>query len=282
MKNSKHLFINLIALLLCATLFAQKTPSAPNSTIKSNSTSYKTTNATVNETLNYVNDLLDRYNEYNSSFKVNLDRKEISFIDKFSILTAKWSEIEFYNSSNNIGFGCKDESKCLENEDFETGEYLTPKQTYSLSIKQDGEKMIYQSNVIIEKLNDMLKDLTDGSSRVSNGVNNSSINKNLKIINDAFQKYNTYDASFSVRGSKIYLDNSVSNFSADLKDVIFYVHYENKWMVLKCIDEGCFEGTSFEDEYSMSLKTSSGDICPIIDEVLEAFNSIRSDVLKNK
>ena len=53
-------------------------------------------------------------------------------------------------------------------------------------------------------------------------------------------------------------------------------------MVLKCIEDGCFDGTSFEDEYSMSLKTNNEEICPNIDEVLGAFNSIRSDVLRKQ
>ena len=278
MKTSKNLFINLFALLFCVTLFAQKTPKSPNSALKPGSTNYMTTNENVNETLSYVNDLLDSYNIYNSSFKVDLLKKEISFTDKFSILTAKWSDLEFYNTSNNIEFRCKDDSKCLENIDFASGDVLTSKSSYSLSIKKDEEKMIYQTNVVIEKLNDMMDDLTGGGA----SSNSSVVNRNLKIINDAFKKYNTYDATFTIKGNKIYLDNSVSNFSADLNNVIFYVHYENKWMVLKCIKDGCFEGTSFEDEYSMSLKTSSGDICPNIDEVLEAFNSIRSDVLRKQ
>jgi hypothetical protein len=164
----------------------------------------------------------------------------------------------------------------MDDRDFDTGALQSPRSTYSLSIKEDDEKMIYQTNVIVGKLNDMLDSLNSGGT-----VSNSSVvERNLKIINDAFDKYNDYDAKISVRGGRIYLDNSVSNFSADLNDVIFYVHYKNKWMVLKCINDGCFDGTSVEDEYSMRLKTSNGDICPNIDEVLEAFNNIRSDVLR--
>jgi hypothetical protein len=264
--------------MLCVSLFAQKKPNRPNSTIKPNTSNYKTSNKVVNETLIYINDILSKYNIYNSSFKVDMSKKEISFIDKFSILTAKWSEIEFYNTNNNIGFGCKDKSDCLTDRDFDTGALQSPRSTYSLSIKEDDEKMIYQTNVIVGKLNNMLDNLTSGGA-----VSNSSVvDRNLKIINDAFKKYNTYDAKFSVRGGRIHLDNSVSNFSADMNDVIFYVNYENKWMVLKCIKDGCFDGTSFEDEYSMSLKTSSGAICPNIDEVLEAFNNIRRDVLRRQ
>ena len=279
MKSINRLFINVFMFMLCVTLFAQKTPTRPNSTSNPNTTSHTTSNKVVNETMDYVNDILARYNIYNSSFKVDMSKKEISFIDKFSILTAKWSEIDFYNTNNNIGFGCKDGSDCMEDRDFDTGELQSPRATYSLSIKEDGEKMIYQTNVIVGKLNDMLESLTGGR---ETGSNSSVVRRNLKIINDAFDKYNSYDAKFSVRGGRIYLDNSVSNFSADLNDVIFYVHYENKWMVLKCINDGCFDGTSFEDEYSMSLKTSSGAICPNIDEVLEAFNKIRSDVLRKQ
>jgi len=279
MKPLNRLFINALMLMLCVSLFAQKTPSRPNSTSNPNTTSNTTSNKDVKETLSYVNDMLDRYNVYNSSFKVDMSKKEISFMDKFSILTAKWSDIDFYNSSNNIGFGCKDGSDCLEDRDFDTGSLQSPRSTYSLSIKEDGEKMIYQTNVIIGKLNDMLESLIGGGASIGSSSNSRVVERNLKIINDAFNKYNTYDAKFSVRGGKIYLDNSVSNFSADLNDVIFYINYENKWMVLKCIKDGCFDGTSFEDEYSMSLKTSSGAICPNIDEVLEAFNKIRSDVL---
>ncbi len=275
MKPLNRLFLNALILMLSVSLFAQKTPSRPNSTSNPNTTSYNTSNKEVNETLSYVNDMLARYNIYNSSFKVDMSKKEISFMDKFSILTAKWADIDFYNSNNNIGFGCKDGSDCMEDRDFDTGSLQSPRSSYSLSIKEDDEKMIYQTNVIVGKLNDMLESLTVGGA-----VSNSSVvERNLKIINDAFDKYNTYDAKFSVRNGRIYLDNSVSNFSADINDVIFYVHYENKWMVLKCIKDGCFDGTSFEDEYSMSLKTSSGAICPNIDEVLEAFNKIRSDVL---
>lgn len=280
MKTKSHYILKGFVFLFCVTLCAQRPPKTPkqaNTTPKAinyNSPS----NSEINETLKYVNNLLRNYNDYSSSFEVNLSKGEVSFIDEFSILTAKYYELEYYNSSNNIGFRCKDGSDCLKQKDFVTKNTLDPKSSYSLSIKSDGEKMIYETNVMIGRLNNMLDEMGSSSSNYGSG-NSATLNRHLKTINDAFQKYNSYNSVFSVSGNRLYLDNSVSNFSAELSGLTFYIHYKNKWMVLKCIEDGCFDGTSFTDEYSMALKTSSGEISPVMEDVLDAFNNIRREVL---
>ncbi len=109
--------------------------------------------------------------------------------------------------------------------------------------------------------------------------NSAEVERNLDIINGAFDTYNTYGTKFSVKGNRIHWKSTVTEASADLNDLIFYVHYDNKWIVLKCLKDGCFEGTTFKDEYSMSLKTTSGNISPVMDDVLHAFNTIRKEVL---
>lgn len=109
--------------------------------------------------------------------------------------------------------------------------------------------------------------------------NSTAVTKNLAVINNAFANYNTYGTVFSVQGKTLRWDSTVANVSMDIEDVTFYVNYSNKWIVIKCIQEGCFNGTSFKDEYSMSLKTSSGAISPEMHSVLNAFNDLRREIL---
>lgn len=111
--------------------------------------------------------------------------------------------------------------------------------------------------------------------------NSAVIRSNLDIINDAFSVYNAYETTFSVVGNTLEWHSSVADISGDIEGIIFYVNYDNKWIVVKCLEGECLTGTSYNEEYSMSLKTSSGSISPEMERVLNAFNAIRADVLRN-
>jgi mRNA-degrading endonuclease HigB of HigAB toxin-antitoxin module len=111
------------------------------------------------------------------------------------------------------------------------------------------------------------------------GANMAVINDNLRVINNAFSKYNSYETIFTVEGDILRWKSTVADITGNISDLIFYVNYTNNWIVVKCLEGECLTGTSFNEEYSMSLKTESGDISPDMSKVLNALNNIRAEVL---
>jgi len=107
------------------------------------------------------------------------------------------------------------------------------------------------------------------------------INDNLRVINSAFSKYNSYNTVFSVEGNTLRWKSTVADITGDISDLIFYVNYTNNWIVIKCLEGECLTGTTFNKEYSMSLKTQSEEISPEMSNVLNALNNIRAEVLSN-
>ena len=122
---------------------------------------------------------------------------------------------------------------------------------------------------------------TPNTSSTSNYGDARVINRNLEIINNAYRDYNTYNTVFSVQGKTLHWKSSVTEASVPFENLTFYIHYKNGWMVLKCIEENCFQGTSSTKQYSMSLKDGNGNLAPVAEIVLQAFNTIRGEVLKN-
>ena len=113
------------------------------------------------------------------------------------------------------------------------------------------------------------------------GVNMAVINENLRVINNAFSNYNSYNTVFSVEGTTLRWKSTVADITGDISDLIFYVNYTNSWIVIKCLEGECLTGTSFNKEYSMSLKTETDKISPEMSNVLHALNNIRAEVLGN-
>ncbi len=72
----------------------------------------------------------------------------------------------------------------------------------------------------------------------------------------------------------------MANISANLNQLTFYIDYENEWMVMRCTSGECLDGSSSKESYSMGLSNDDG-IAPVIEEVLQAFNDLRREVLTN-
>jgi len=274
MRNCRGSFLSGIFLLFFTITYGQQ-PTVPQAPGMGN----KVSNLSVKETLTYVNNLLSTYNPFNSSIEVNMLTREISFIDKFSILTGKFSEVGFKKDSENIAFFCKQGNNCLRQTDVVTSELEPSRVMYTFGIKKNSVA-VSETDDAIRKLNDMLMQLIEGNNSVlDEPVNSAVVTSHLKVINNAFSTYNSYGSVFNVIGKTLYWKSSVADISVDLENVAFYVNYENNWIVLLCIEQGCFVGTSFKDQYSMSLETSSGQISPDMEKVLGSFNAIRKNVL---
>ena len=78
----------------------------------------------------------------------------------------------------------------------------------------------------------------------------------------------------------LHWDSSVANVKANLNDLTFYINYDSKWIVMKCIHDDCLVGSSSRDDYSMGLSSGSA-IAPNIEKVLQAFNDLRREILTN-
>jgi|GEM_PF-1306287 len=284
MRTLKIFFSLAIGLFLMGgTAFAQQ-PGVPNSPNRGTSTISKPgSNASVGDVLRYANSLFDRYNNYNSLLNVDMLNNEVVFTNDFSELRAYFGAMEFRRDGENMGLFCKSGDLCISDRDVETREIEDPRSQYTFGIKQDGVAVPEMDGLIVQ-LNNMLADLTaqsGGSYTPSAPAVSAVVKRNLQVINDAFSRYNGYETVFSVQGKKLKWESTVATVSADIAELTFYINYNNKWMVMKCVDGDCLEGSSSTNDYSMGLKTSGGSIAPNILEVLEAFNNIRHDVLVN-
>lgn len=275
MKTLKIIFSLAVGLLLTSGMaFAQQpgVPKSPN----------QNSGASVGEVLRYANSLFDRYNKYNSKINVDMLSNEVVFTNDFSELRAYFGAIEFRRDGENMGLFCKSGDYCIKDRHVETRAIEDPRSQYTFGIKQNGVA-VPEMDGLIRQLNQMLNELTaqPGGSYVRTTPTVSAVvRQNLQVINNAFDRYNSYETVFSVEGNRLKWVSTVATVSAPLDQLTFYINYKNKWMVMKCVDGDCLEGSSSKDDYSMGLKTSSGAIAPNILEVLDAFNNIRHDVLR--
>lgn len=285
MRNPCSILFVGCCLLTVAGLWAQQAgvPKSPYA-IGASALSKPPATASVGEILRYTNSLFDRYNDYNSSLNVDMLANELIFKDKFSELRGSFSAVEFRRSGEHMGIFCKSGGDCLSSKDADTGSDQSSRSQYTFGIKENGNA-IPELDGVIQRLNSMLEALVANGGSTNDSSNSyvsAAVRDNLEVINNAFDQFNDYDTTFSVEGKSLTWVSSVATVSAELSNLIFYVNYKNKWMVMKCVNGDCLEGSSSKGDYSMGLKTSSGSIAPNILEVLEAFNNVRHDVLANQ
>lgn len=255
-------------------------PKAPKAEVSGSNTLVVDEDPKVDETLSYINNLLDAYNIYDSSLSINLYSGDIIFKDKFSVFSGKFAEVEFRRNGESMGIFCKNGSDCLRQQDLETGESMPDAEKYTFGIKKGG-KAVEGTDQAIERLNRMLSILSGGKHNIS--TVSAAIKDNLRVINRAYANYNKYQTVFSVEGDNLRWVSSVADVTVPLNNVTFYINYSNNWMVLKCISGECFSGSSsYLEEYSMSLETQDPKIAPNIEDVLQAFNNIRREVLGSR
>lgn len=277
MNLRRQLFGWAMGLLFIISAQAQQ-PGIPNQPGKVN-TSASTSNVDrteIDKTLNYVNSLFSLYNEYNSSVSAETNTGEIVFTDKFSELRGYANEVEFRRSGELMGLYCKSGQECLRSKDVDTGESEDSRVKYTFGMKEN-DKAVPEMDRAISKLNGVLKSMGSG---YSGGGLSAVARANLKIINDAFDEYNNYETVFSVQGKNLHWDSTVANIYANLNKLTFYIDYENQWMVMRCTDGDCLEGSANKDSYSMGLN-KDGRIAPSIEVVLQAFNDLRREILTN-
>lgn len=285
MTLKKYASLLLVCFCFSIASFAQQ-PSVPmkpgevkTRTVTSKTTSSNDSSAKIdsNKTLAYVNSLFSLYNEYNTKLAIDEGRGELVFSDKFSELRGKYGAVEFRRSGELMGLYCKSGASCLESTDVGTREYEGSKEDYTFGLQED-DVAVPEMDRAIEKLNSMLAKLAGEANANSNGSLSNIALRSLKTINDAFEKYNSFGTVFSVKGKNLHWDSSVANVSASLNQLTFYIDYENEWIVMRCTTGDCMEGSISKDSYSMGLSNDDG-IAPVIEEVLQAFNNLRREVL---
>ena len=280
MKSSRQFILLTLSLVLGVSVWAQRPsiPSQPGTEIvKEGETG--NSNVDASKTLNYVNSLFDLYNEYDSKLAVDNATNEIIFTDRFSELRGKFREVEFRRTGELMGLYCKSGSECLRATDVDDGSREDDKIKYTFGLKEN-DKAIPELDRAVDKLNEMLSNLASGSVGSGSSGLSAVAKNNLEIINDAFDKYNSYETVFSVKGTMLHWDSSVANVKADLNNLTFYIDYKSQWMVMRCTDGDCLIGSTSKDSYSMGLSDSNG-IAPTIEKVLQAFNDLRREILTN-
>ena len=228
------------------------------------------------EVLTYVNSLLDRYNRFDSKITLIRSDSEVVFTDQFSRLTAPIDEVEFRRAGENMGIYCLDGSDCLSQTDVPTAEEEPPRNAYTFGIKESGLARP-ETNTVIERLNQLLIQTHEANLRAAKGGMKSALVP-LSQINNTLMAYYPKEELFGIQDRQLSWEMGQDVGLADMASLTFYIDYQNKSLVLQCIQAGCIQGTA-QDQFRLKLVTSEGEIAPEMDDLLASFNTLRKEVL---
>lgn len=228
------------------------------------------------EVLSYVNSLLDRYNRFNSKITLIRSDTEVVFVDQFSRLSAPIHEVEFRRAGENMGIYCLDGSDCLSQTDVPTGEEEPPRNAYTFGIKESGLARP-ETDTVIARLNQLLKQTHEENLKTAIESMKPALVP-LSEINNTLMVYYPKEELFGIQDRQLSWEIGQDVGLANLASLTFYIDYQNKSLVLQCIQTGCIQGT-ITDQFRLKLVTSEGEIAPEMDDLLASFNKLRKEVL---
>lgn len=239
---------------------------------------------TIDGNLRYINEQFSRYNEYETSFSVNVGAKELICEDEFGILKANFDDVEIRVQGNNIGIFCLNEnSKCIRYYGKDgTRKYDSDYSNYTMGLREN-DKIISHINTVLSKFSELKQLVTNGSSL------SGTIGDNLKYINQQFSLYNGYQTSFNVdtRTKELICEDKFGILKANWSDVEIRTQGNNVGIFCldgdsKCIRSYDKNGTrKYDNDYSnytMGLRENDKMI-PHINTVLGKFSEIKQLVL---
>jgi hypothetical protein len=249
----------------------------------------------IDANLKYINEQFSLYNEYQTSFSVDIAAKEIICEDDFGVLKAKFSDVEIREEGDNVGIFCLNEnSKCIRYYDKNgTRLYDQDYSDYTMGLRKN-DKIIPHINTVLSKFAELKRLVTSTSnystSTADNGGGNSKLSENLRYINEQFRLYNGYETSFSVdmKSKEVICEDKFGILKANWSDV--EIREKGSNVGIFCLNENskCIRGykktgerdvTDYVD-YTMGLRENDKMI-PHINTVLSKFAEIKNIVLNS-
>ena len=160
----------------------------------------------ITENLNYINDQFSLYNDYETSFSVDMKTKELICEDKFGVLKAYSKDVEIRTSGSNVGIYClSSSSECIRYYD-KSGmrKHDENHSDYTMGLRENGE-IIPHIKTVLDKFDEIKRMIAAGISSYGNSNNlsvESKINTELNTINEIFQRGSEYKNVYSVDFSK--------------------------------------------------------------------------------
>ena len=145
----------------------------------------------ISDNLRYINEQFRQYNNYETSFKIDEYNKEIICEDKFSVLKAKFEDIEVRTEGNNIGIFCLNSSnECIR--DYEKDGTLknSGHKDYTMGLREN-EELIPHINMVLNKFAE-IKSAVLGEEVSSNSMVNTTIETQINNINVIFRYSSEY------------------------------------------------------------------------------------------
>lgn len=245
----------------------------------------------ISSNLSYINKQFRKYNNYETSFRVDESKKELICEDRFGILKAKFSDIKFDYERDNVGLYCLSDDKCIRYYDKDgTRKYDDDENDYTMGLRKNNE-LIEHIDDVMEKFAELKRLVLYGSSNYSSSSSssgNSSIDANLRYINQQFDLYNAYNTTFSIdkNAKELICEDKFGIIKAKWSDIEIKTSSEN--IGVYCLSDGkCIRyydknGVRKYDEdynnYTMGLRENE-KLIPHINKVLNKFAEIKSAIL---
>ena len=167
--------------------------------------------------LKYINQQFEMYNEYETSFDVDLSAKEVICEDRFGILKAKFSDVKFDYSGSNFGIYCLSEDKCIRYYDKDgSRKYNQDYNSYTMGLRLDDD-IIPHIDAVISKFSELKTAvLSSSSSGSGSGSPNAAVEVELRKINAIFQRSSEYKNTYYVD----YSQNAIVSKTQNCKAII--------------------------------------------------------------
>ena len=237
----------------------------------------------IDDLLAYINRQFDRYNKYESSFRVDVRNKTLIFANEMSTADPlKFEDIGFRLNTQHksIDIYCLDGSECMSKGGSDW-DY------YNVSLVTSGGDMASEIYTVLEKCKELKRLVLaggGGGGSCAQFKNSNDIDGILDYINCNFDRYNKYESSFrvDVRNKTLIFANEMS--TADplrFSDIGFRLNTQHNSIDVYCLDgsECMSKGGSNWDFYNVSLVTSSGDMASEIHSVLAKCKELKRLVL---
>jgi hypothetical protein len=170
----------------------------------------------ISTTLKYINQQFEMYNEYETSFDVDIAAKEIICEDRFGILKAKFSDVKFDYNGNNFGIYCLSDGKCIRYYGKDgSRKYDEDYNNYTMGLRLD-EEIIPHIDAVISKFSELKAAVLSSSSGSSSGGTNAEIDSELRKINAIFQRSSEYKNTYYVD----YTQNAIVSKTQNCKAII--------------------------------------------------------------
>ncbi|MBI3142667.1 MAG: hypothetical protein HYZ16_07560 [Bacteroidetes bacterium] len=228
----------------------------------------------VAEGILYINEQFAKYNPYNTSFRIDRNKKTVAWYNDYGEREAPLSAVELrVTEEKHIGVYCLDSNSSCIVQDRGSSSNTS---SYDMTFKDSNGDFPASGYLVVAQFELIRREL--GVSSYSSGSNSSSsyssssssvdytkIRENLSYVNSKFATYNEYDTKFEFNTTNgvLTLSDEFGYMKTHISELTFYADYTNNWIEVatesgeQCMiyysPSGYRQGSHF-DSYTMGLR----------------------------